>query len=105
MNTKFLYGTVSSAIKSLRENGFNKDFSLDGNYIVCNQSKFDPDDIKIVAVYRYEGDSDPADEASVYGLKTRTGLKGILVTGGDADAPALSRRALGKLHSRLLAEV
>ena len=39
MNTKFLYGTVTSAINTLRKAGFNKDFSLLDNYVECNNIK------------------------------------------------------------------
>lgn len=35
----------------------------------------------IVEVYRYEGNTDPSDEATVYAIESKTGLKGVLVTG------------------------
>ena len=75
MNTKFLYGTCYSAIKALRKAGFDKDFRLMGNDIGWNDTNMDINDLKIVTVSRYEGNSDPADEASVYGLESKTGLK------------------------------
>ena len=84
MNTKFLYGTITSAIKALRKAGFDKDFRLMGNDIGWNDTNMDINDLKIVTVFRYEGNSDPADEASVYGLESKTGLKGILITNDDA---------------------
>ena len=31
-------------------------------------------------VYRYEGESDPVDQVSVYGLEPKTGKKGMLTT-------------------------
>ena len=102
MISKFFYGTVSSAINTLRKNGFNKDFSLEDNYIVCNNMKLDINDLRIVSVFRYEGNSDPADEASVYGLESKRGLKGILITGDEINSDASSRHLLKKLHSRFL---
>lgn len=102
MNTKFLYGTVTSAIDTLRKAGFDNDFSLEGNSIVCLDKKFDISDLRIVTVSRYEGNSDPADEASVYGIESNTGFKGILVTGDDAYSEASSRQILKKLHTKLL---
>ena len=102
MNTKFLYGTVASAINTLRKAGFNKDFSLVDNYIGWNNIKMGINDIKIITVSRYEGNSDPADEASVYGLESKTGLKGILITGDDANSEIFSGNILKKLHFEFL---
>lgn len=102
MNTRFLYDTVANAINTLRKTGFTKDFNLAGNYIGWNNTKMGINDLKIVTVYRYEGDSDPADEASVYGLESNTGLKGILITGDDANAEASSGPILKKLHFKFL---
>jgi hypothetical protein len=75
MDTKFLYSTVVSAVNVLSNAGFNNDFSLEENYIVCNDKKIDIDDLKILTVSRYEGNSDPGDEALVYGLGSNTGSR------------------------------
>jgi hypothetical protein len=82
--------------------GFNKDFTLFDNYIGWNNIKMDIDDLKIVTVSRYEGNSDPADEASVYGLESNTGLKGILITNDDANSEASPGHILKNLHVKLL---
>src|SRR6188768_1792352 len=102
MNTKFLYSTVTSAIDTLRKAGFNKDFCLVDNYIDWNNIKMGINDLKIVTVYRYEGNSDPADEASVYGLESKTGLKGILITNDDANSEDSSGHILKNLHLKFL---
>lgn len=102
MNTKFLYGTVTSAINTLRKAGFNKDFNLLDNYVGWNNIKMGINDLKIVMVYRYEGNSDPADEASVYGLESKTGLKGILVTNDDANSEVGLGHILRNLHFKFL---
>jgi hypothetical protein len=100
MDTKFLYSTVASAVNLLRNAGFNNDFSLEENGIVCNDKKIDIDDLKIVTVSRYEGNSDPGDEASVYGLESNTGLKGILIT-GEGIYSNNSMQVFKKLHSKM----
>src|SRR5215213_5355203 len=91
------YGTVTDAIKAFREQGFNLDFNLVENCIVCNSEKFMPEDFEIVDVYRYEGNSDPADEAVVYAIESKSGLKGILVAGYGASSDAMSTSILEKL--------
>ena len=97
----FHYDTVSEAINKFRQQGFNIDFNLEENCISCdNRNKFDSDDFEIVDVYRYEGNSDPADEATVYAIESRSGLKGILVTGYGISTDSLSSKMLEKLKYR-----
>jgi Fe2+ or Zn2+ uptake regulation protein len=81
MEPKFHYATVSEAIEKLRAQGFIHDFTLEGNEFVCDKGRFSTDHFEIMDIYRYEGDTDPADEAMVYALESDIGLKGILVTG------------------------
>jgi rubrerythrin len=70
------YATVSKALEELAEKGFSTDFNLDEKRIVEN-----PNDFEIVHIYRYEGESDPGDEATVYGIKSTSGEKGVFVAG------------------------
>ena len=100
MNDNFHYSTVSEAIQQLREQGFTLDFNLAENCIVCENDQFNPDEFEIVDVYRYEGDSDPADEAAVYAIESTSGLKGILVTGYGSSSDSISAAILQKLHNR-----
>ncbi len=101
MNTKFLYSTVSNAINLLRNAGFTMNLHLKNCDIFLDEQKVDINDLKIVKFFRYEGESDPADEASVYGLESRTGLKGILVTGDESNSD-FSSKILKRLHLKLL---
>ncbi len=61
----YVYDTVTEAVKGLRDRGYTKDFNLKENCIICDDEKYHPEDFKIVGVYRFEGDTDPADEAVV----------------------------------------
>lgn len=70
------YATVSKALEELKEKGFTTDFNLTENRITDH-----PDDFEIVHIYRYEGQSDPGDEATVYGIKSSSGEKGVFVAG------------------------
>jgi hypothetical protein len=69
------YATVSKALEELKEKGFTIDFNIQENRIINS-----PDDFEIVHIYRYEGESDPGD-ATVYGIKSSTGEKGVFVAG------------------------
>ena len=97
MNT-YRYNTVTEAIKALRKEGFSADFIIHNGYLFSNGKRIRMQHAKLLVVYRYEGSSDPADEATVYGLKTRDGIKGILVTGDGIYAEAGSGALLTTLH-------
>lgn len=97
MERQLHYATVSEAIEVLKKKGYTTDFNLEENCIVCHQGKFEPSDFEIVDVYRYEGATDPADEATVYAIESKNGLKGILVTGYGISVDSMSAAMLSKL--------
>ncbi len=99
MKQNFHYATVSEALEQLRKQGFTVDFNLEENCLACANGKFNADDFDIVDVYRYEGDSDPADEATVYAIESKSGVKGVLVTGYGASSEDTSPDMLKKLHT------
>jgi len=73
------YATVSKALEELKEKGFTVDFNNQEGRIINS-----PDEFTIVHVYRYEGESDPGDEATVFGIQSSTGEKGVFVAGHSA---------------------
>lgn len=94
----YQYDSPSLAIEALRKKGYTEDFNLKENCIVCNAHKFHPEEFEITEVYRFEGNSDPADEAIVYGIESHNGIKGVLVNGyGYSSEP------MGELMVRKLA--
>lgn len=97
MEPSFHYSTVSEAINHLRSKGFNLDFNLEENCISGTNCRFTPEQFEIVEVFRYEGNSDPADEAVVYAILSEDGQKGILVTGYGVSDDPVSERMLRKL--------
>jgi len=73
------YATVSKALQELNEKGYTTDFNLEEDRI-----KMYKDDFEIQHIYRYEGESDPGDEATVYGIKSKSGEKGVFVVSPGA---------------------
>ena len=92
MAKMYHYATVSKALDQLNEKGFTCDFNLNADMIKKNPEKFE-----IVHVYRYEGDSDPGDEAVVYGIKSSSGKKGVYVAGFSADSDQETANLLSDL--------
>lgn len=99
----YVYDTVSEAVKGLKQRGYTLDFNLKENCLVCHDdtltsSVFDINDFEIVEAYRFEGNSDPADEAAVYAIESNKGDKGVLVTGYGTSAEGMSADMAKKLH-------
>lgn len=89
------YATVSKALEELQSKGFTTDFNLDEDRIVQNSGDF-----QIVHIYRYEGITDPGDEATVYGIVSKGGEKGVFVAGYEAYADSQAARLLHELSIR-----
>jgi hypothetical protein len=98
MNANLKYGTVSEAVNSLKQKGYTLDFNLEENCIVCHPSRFRANEFEIMETWRYEGNSDPGDEATVYGIESKNGLKGILVMGYGMSSDKLSEDIIKKLR-------
>lgn len=91
------YDTMSEAVNGLKKRGYELDFNLLENCLICNGNKFNVDDFEIVEVHRFEGNSDPSDEAVVYAIESNNGLKGVLVNGYGISANQLSSDMAKKL--------
>ena len=77
------------------------DFNLAENSIICNDGTFNPDELEIVEIHRFEGDTDPADEAVVYAIESTSGLKGVLINGYGASAVGLGAEMVMKLRTNI----
>ncbi|HXA03023.1 MAG TPA: hypothetical protein VNW99_13595 [Cytophagaceae bacterium] len=65
----------------LQEEGFTEEFQIsDKGLKALNSGKiYQPQDLKIREHFRYEGITNPDDEAVMYVVETKDGLKGIIV--------------------------
>lgn len=75
--------TVSEVLNILKDRGYTVDFNLKENYLLYNNSmKLSSGEFVVDKHYRFEGISDPADEAIVYAISSTKGnIKGTLVNG------------------------
>ncbi len=97
--------TVSEALDKLKREGYIVDFNLDDNCLSChgNTLKIHPDEFVVDTFYRFEGISDPGDEAVVYAISsTKLDVKGTLVDGygmySDARAGDLVKALKEKIN-------
>lgn len=76
--------TVSQVLNHLKKEGYSVDFNLNDTCLVChgNSLQIYPNDFVVDEHYRFEGISDPGDEAIVYAISSpKHNVKGTLVNG------------------------
>jgi hypothetical protein len=95
------YATVSEAINDLSRKGYSIDFNLPENIEKFENGEFNADDFEVTGVYRYEGESDPGDEAIVYAIESKNGVKGVLVSGFGISSNKSARTVIDKLTHTL----
>ena len=96
------YDTMTDAVNDLKKRGYSIDFNLEEGKLICNKTPLElqPDEFEIVEVYRFEGETDPADEAVVYAIESKHGQKGVLVNGYGPAADPESNEMIKKLAIR-----
>jgi hypothetical protein len=97
-----IYDTVSEAVNGLKKRGYGIDFNRDFDCITCQTTalSLEPHEFEITEVHRFEGNSDPADEAVVYAIESKHGEKGILVDGFGPSSETASEAMIVKLAVR-----
>jgi hypothetical protein len=94
------YETVVDAINGLKVKGYNLDFNIAFDKIICSENKtcLNPGEFEITEVHRFEGDSNPADEDVLYAIESKNGsIKGILTSAYGMYAERISTEMIQKL--------
>ena len=94
------YDTVVEAINCLKKQGYVEDLNLRQNCLECVQRdiKLFHDEFQIDKYFRFEGNSDPADESIVYAVSSpKYNIKGVLVNGYGISSESLTNEMLEKL--------
>lgn len=94
----FTYDTITEAVNGLRKRGYELDFNLEENCLVCHDDRLNIEDFEITELHRFEGDTDPSDQAVVYAVESNDGKKRILVSGYGISAEGMSAEMVKKLH-------
>lgn len=83
--------TLVSCLNSLVRNGFEEHFKVTekGLHALNHDRYYEASHVKVLNFYRFEGDSDPADNSILYAIETKDGLRGTLV---DAYGPYADTR-------------
>lgn len=80
-DTKVEMTTMTSCTNRLQEEGYNENFTATpvGLQAPSTEKLYTPEEVKINSFYRFEGESDPADNAIVYAIEANDGVKGLLI--------------------------
>ncbi len=102
------FGTLSETINGLAQSGYTLDFNINQECLVCRQSNIvlSPEEFQVDKVYRFEGASNPDDEAIVYAISSaKFGVKGILVNGYGISADEASSKLVERLQTHLVKSI
>jgi hypothetical protein len=94
------YGTLSQAINKLKlEEGYEHDFNLLDEKIELKSKEqtFGVEEFEVDKVLRFEGMSNPDDNAILYAITTTNDLKGVLVDGYGVSSGQVSKEMMKKL--------
>ena len=78
--------SLTTCVNKVVKDGFADSFRItDRGLFSCSKSRYySPEDVSVRDFYRFEGQSDPADNAIMYVIETADGIKGTLI---DAYGP------------------
>lgn len=92
--------TLSQTMEQLRKEGYTEDFNLQKDCLECRSRNFKifHDEFVIDKFYRFEGESNPSDQAILYAISsTKHGLKGVLVNGAGIYTDDITNEMLESL--------
>lgn len=81
--------TLSQVMKTLSERGIHREFRMnkDCEMKFENSEKiYQPSELTILKTYRFEGDSNPDDNAVLYVVKDNEGNRGMIIDSYGADS-------------------
>ena len=94
------YDTVVGALSGLKAKGYTVNFNIAFDKLICSDNKtvLNPHEFEIVEVYRFEGNTNPADEDVVYAVESINGnIKGVITSAFGLYADAASTEMIKKL--------
>ena len=96
------YDTVTEVLSDLKNRGFKYDFNLEQNRLHCKelQREYKIPTLEVKETYRFEENTDPADEAVIYAIAADDGVLGTFVNGYGTYANAEQEKFLHLLKNK-----
>ncbi len=96
------YDTLSETLEVLAYNGYILDFNLITRQTFNKQGSLPIDDFEIIHIFRFENNSDPADDAVLYVIiSTKHQMKGTLVNGTGIYSDSLTNQFLDSINKQM----
>jgi len=75
--------SLATCLNRMMADGYKEDFKVTekGLYWIQRKKEYSTDQVHIVNFFRFEGNSDPGDNAILYVIETDDGARGTLVDG------------------------
>lgn len=73
--------TLTSCVNKVVKDGYVDSFKVtqQGLYSAAKDMNYQPEQVRVINFYRFEGQSDPGDNAIMYVIETEDGQKGTLI--------------------------
>lgn len=77
------YESLMDALDDLRQRGYDANFATETVCLYCGEFdiRLNPEEFHVDEIYRFEGDSNPDDNATLYAISSSAGVKGTLIDG------------------------
>ena len=95
--------TLSEVMNHLKDKGYTAEFDLKQNYLECEGSnlKIFPGEFIVDKHYRFEGESNPDDEAIAFAISSpKYNLKGVLVNGYGISSESMTDEMIKALDEK-----
>jgi len=72
--------TLVETLEKLRKKGYTEDFNIRFDSLICGNVCLLPSQFEVDQTFRFEGNTDPSDEAILFAISSLDGkLKGVVV--------------------------
>lgn len=90
--------SMMSCLGRIVNNGYKDNFKVVENGLVSRQNDrlYSPAEVKVISSFRFEGFSDPTENAIVYIIETSDGTKGTLVDAYGIHADPIVSKFMGE---------
>ncbi len=92
--------TISEAMDRLRAAGYTADWRAVDGRLASDDASHDPADVTIDEIVRFEGESNPDDEAVLFALRAPDGGRGLYAAPYGPDVSTDDVAVIRALHDR-----
>lgn len=72
--------TLVEILEKLRKEGYTEDFNIRFDSLICDKACLLPSEFEVDQTFRFEGNTNPSDEAILYAISSHDGkIKGVVV--------------------------